>query len=126
MMRSAGSDSLVSKYTKQVQNSKSIKELPKITSDEIEKSDKLNSASDEKVDDSKQLKFIEDEAKVLSIPNDDVVLGELTDEAKLEQVDFREYVIKFWEFYNNLAREPRRKEIDNFIQKFDDNADYSH
>ncbi|MBN8511704.1 MAG: hypothetical protein J0L79_01550 [Rickettsiales bacterium] len=123
---SAGSDSLVSKYTKQVQNSKSIKELPKITSDEIEKSDKLNSASDEKVDDSKQLKFIEDEAKVLSIPNDDVVLGELTDEAKLEQVDFREYVIKFWEFYNNLAREPRRKEIDNFIQKFDDNADYSH
>lgn len=118
-------DSLVSKYTKQVQNSKSIKELPKITSDEIEKSDKSNSAPDEKVDDGKQLKFIEDEAKVLSIANDDVVLGELTDEAKLEQVDFREYVIKFWEFYNNLAREPKRKEIDNFIQKFDDNTDYS-
>lgn len=115
-------DSLVSKYTKQVQNSKSIKELPKITSDEIEKSD---SSSEEKVDDGKQLKFIEDEAKVLSIPNDDVVLGELTNEAKLEQVDFREYVIKFWEFYNTLAREPKRKEIDNFIQKFDDNTEYS-
>lgn len=123
---SAGSDSLVSKYTKQVQNSKSIKELPKITSDEIEKSDKSNSASDEKIDDGKQLKFIEDEAKVLSIPNDDVVLGELTNEAKLEQVDFREYAIKFWEFYNTLAREPKRKEIDNFIQKFDDNAEYNH
>ncbi len=115
------SDSLVGKYTKQVQNSKSIQELPKITSDEIEKSD---SSSNEKVDDGKQLKFIEDEAKVLSIPNDDVVLGELTNEAKLEQVDFREYVIKFWEFYNVIAREPKRKEIDNFIQKFDDNAEY--
>ncbi len=123
---SAKGDSLVSKYTKQVQNSKSIKELPKITSDEIEKSDKSNGAPDEKADNGKQVKFIEDEAKVLSIPNDDIVLGELTNEAKLEQVDFREYVIKFWEFYNTLAREPKRKEIDNFIQRFDDNAEYNH
>ena len=60
------------------------------------------------------------EAQVLILPNDDIVLGVLVDEAKLEQMDFRSYIDKFWENYNKLKREPRRLEIERFVENYDE------
>ena len=66
-------------------------------------------------------KFVIDEAKVLLLPNDDVVLGELTETASYEQMDFFAY-IKLYEAqlaYENSSE--RRSVIDNFLKNYDAN-----
>lgn len=66
-------------------------------------------------------KFVIDEAKVLLLPNDDVVQGELTDSASYEQMDFLKYS-KLFESQLNLANNYSKREvIDNFLRNYDTN-----
>jgi|GEM_PF-5888777 len=66
-------------------------------------------------------KFVIDEAKVLLLPNDDVVQGELTDSASYEQMDFLSYS-KLFESQLNLANNYSKREvIDNFLKNYDAN-----
>ena len=53
-----------------------------------------------------QLQFVNNEAQVLILPNDDVVLGELTESARINDMDLYLYIKKFWENYNRIKREP--------------------
>lgn len=68
-----------------------------------------------------QAKFVDNEAQVLILPNDDIVLGSLTEEARLENMDLRSYLTVFWKNYNKIKREPKRMEIDRFIDEYDEN-----
>lgn len=66
-------------------------------------------------------KFVIDEAKVLLLPNDDVVEGELTDSAAQEQMDFLNYS-KLYELQLDFANKYGKREvIDNFLKNYDIN-----
>ncbi len=115
----------ISKYKKSLET-KSSKPVvvPKLSESELSLENKSKQvdlkASDLEAFDTNQLKFVNNESQVLILPNDDIVLGILVDEAKLDQMDFRLYVDKFWENYNRLKREPKRLEIEKFIYNYDE------
>ena len=71
--------------------------------------------------DSKQLQFVNNEAQVLILPNDDVVLGEVTKQARINNMDLHAYIKKFWKNYGVLKREPKRQELEQFIENYDEN-----
>ena len=118
-------EAAISKYKKEFEAKASKPAVvPKISESELSLENKSKQvdlkASDLEEFDAKQLKFVNNEAQVLILPNDDIVLGILVDEAKLEQMDFRSYIDKFWENYNKLKREPRRLEIERFVENYDE------
>ena len=118
-------EAAISKYKKEFEAKTSKPAVvPKISESELSLENKSKQvdlkASDLEEFDAKQLKFVNNEAQVLILPNDDIVLGVLVDEAKLEQMDFRSYIDKFWENYNKLKREPRRLEIERFVENYDE------
>ena len=118
-------EAAISKYKKEFEAKTSKPAIvPKISESELSLENKSKQvdlkASDLEEFDAKQLKFVNNEAQVLILPNDDIVLGVLVDEAKLEQMDFRSYIDKFWENYNKLKREPRRLEIERFVENYDE------
>ena len=118
-------EAAISKYKKEFEAKTSKPAVvPKISESELSLENKSKQvdlkASDLEEFDAKQLKFVNNEAQVLILPNDDIVLGILVDEAKLEQMDFRSYIDKFWENYNKLKREPRRLEIERFVENYDE------
>jgi hypothetical protein len=100
----------------EVKNNSKLAEVPKISESELSRKDKSNAGIEE--DDPKQLTFVSNEAQVLILPNDDIVLGVLTEEAELDQTDFRSYITKFWDNYNRLKREPKHLEIERFIDNY--------
>ncbi|MFY9589398.1 hypothetical protein [Rickettsia endosymbiont of Halotydeus destructor] len=65
-------------------------------------------------------KFAKDETQMLLLPNDDIVLGKLTDQAKLEQMDMYSYIKLAQKKEEWLANATRREAVNNFI-KYDDN-----
>ncbi|MCP5378377.1 MAG: ankyrin repeat domain-containing protein [Rickettsiaceae bacterium] len=68
-----------------------------------------------------QMKFVNDEAQVLILPNDEVVLGEVTKESQLELMDLNSYLKIFWDNYNSIKNEPARQAINSFIENYDSN-----
>ena len=90
------------------------KELPKILVKDLTQ----NSAQDL---DQAQIKFANDESQVLLLPNDEVVLGEVTTESQLSLIDLSSYVQIFWDNYNNIKDEPARQLINNFVNNYDSN-----
>ena len=68
-----------------------------------------------------QTKFVNDEAQVLILPNDEVVLGEVTKESQLDLMDLNSYLKIFWNNYNSIKNEPTRQAINNFIENYDAN-----
>ena len=107
----------VSKYRKQLQERlNQTQDLPQIPKEEVNKNTAATANADS---DLKQLKFINDEAQVLTLPNDDLVLGELTEEALLDLVNFSTYVTLFWHNYYIIKNEPARQAIDDFIKDYD-------
>ena len=65
------------------------------------------------------IKFIKDETQVLLLPNDDVVLGVLTEEARLEQMDMYAFFKVFKQLFDKENRTRQRQLIDNFINSYD-------
>jgi hypothetical protein len=68
---------------------------------------------------SEDLKFISDEAKVLMLPNDDVVLGKMTVDAKIEQMDFNNYVGLYRKIVSSLDSLDKLQEINKFLATYD-------
>ena len=68
-----------------------------------------------------QTMFVNDEAQVLILPNDEVVLGEVTRESQLDLMDLNSYLKIFWNNYNSIKNEPARQAINNFIENYDAN-----
>jgi len=113
----------VSKFTKTFESRKSNQiELPKITEEDFIANDDGEAIKQESIElDSKQLQFVNNEAQVLILPNDDVVLGRLTKQARINDMDLHEYKKRFWKNYDMLKREPKREEIEQFIENYDEN-----
>jgi len=114
----------ISKYQKELQSRQGTPAVEAIAPEELV----ANTNSIEKFTavtaaglDNTQLEFVNNEAQVLILPNDEVVLGEVTQEAKLNFMDFRSYVKIFWQKYERIKREPKRMEIEQFIENYDEN-----
>jgi len=97
-------------------------ELPKITDEDFIAHDDGEVVQHESIElDPKQLQFMNNEAQVLILPNDDVVLGDITTEARINDMDLHTYIKMFWKNYDVLKREPKREEIEQFIENYDEN-----
>ncbi|PCJ29815.1 MAG: hypothetical protein COA94_00200 [Rickettsiales bacterium] len=111
-------ETATSKYEAELELRQSAKsELPHISPEELSLAQDAQEAKPDPV----QLKFIANEAQLLVLPNDDIVLGELTEDAKLDLIDLRLYVDLFWEEYRKSKNEEKRAEIDNFVDNYDAN-----
>jgi hypothetical protein len=112
------------KYTKEIETrkntSQNIPKLVKESSSQANSSDKNQTVNKEVKMEPAQLEFISNEAQVLIQPNDDVVLGNLTEEAKIKQMDFRSYLVLFQNNYNRLSREPERDVIIRYIENYNE------
>jgi len=64
-------------------------------------------------------KFTQDEIQMLFLPNDDIVLGKLTNKAKLEQMDMYSFVLIFQQIFDTESREKQRRIVNNFIDYYD-------
>jgi hypothetical protein len=56
---------------------------------------------------------------MLFLPNDDIVLGKLTNKAKLEQMDMYSFVLIFQQIFDTESREKQRRIVNNFIDYYD-------
>ncbi|ACP53232.1 Ankyrin repeat protein [Rickettsia africae ESF-5] len=61
-------------------------------------------------------KFVKDEAQMLLLPDDDIVLGKLTEQATLEQMDMYAYIELFQKKAEWIASAERRKVVESFIK----------
>lgn len=115
-------ESRIEKFTKNFANKKSGNiELPKITEQDYKTNEKGEIKKESAEMDSTQLQFVNNETQVLILPNDDVVLGKLTEHAKIHEMDLYSYIKLFWENYERLKREPQREVIERFIEEYDEN-----
>ncbi|XVN42728.1 MAG: ankyrin repeat domain-containing protein [Candidatus Rickettsia vulgarisii] len=65
--------------------------------------------------------FINNETQMLLLPNDDIVLGELTDDARIEQMEMYKFVNIFKQIYDRDKRKGQKQQIDNFIKNYSSN-----
>lgn len=63
-------------------------------------------------------KFIQDEIQMLLYQNDDLVLGVLTEEARIEQMDIHSFIKLCKQLYDRQKRAVPRKKINNFIANY--------
>ena len=89
------------------------KQLPKISKNDLIQADLK--------EDPIQIKFANDEAQVLLLPNDEVVFGEVTKESQINLMDLSSYLNIFWDNYNNIKDESARQLINNFVDNYDSN-----
>ncbi|GAA5252910.1 ankyrin repeat domain-containing protein [Candidatus Rickettsia kedanie] len=61
-------------------------------------------------------KFVKDETQMLFLPDDDIVLGKLTEQATLEQMDMYAYIELFQKKAEWIASAKRRKVVESFIK----------
>ncbi|MCC8468005.1 MAG: hypothetical protein LN589_04995 [Rickettsia endosymbiont of Eriopis connexa] len=61
-------------------------------------------------------KFVKDETQMLLLPDDDIVLGKLTEQATLEQMDMYAYIELFQKKEEWIASAERRKVVESFIR----------
>ncbi|HJD54271.1 MAG TPA: ankyrin repeat domain-containing protein [Rickettsia endosymbiont of Proechinophthirus fluctus] len=61
-------------------------------------------------------KFVKDETQMLFLPDDDIVLGKLTEQATLEQMDMYAYIELFQKKAEWIASAERRKVVESFIK----------
>ncbi|HJK86542.1 MAG TPA: hypothetical protein QKA08_02070 [Candidatus Megaira endosymbiont of Nemacystus decipiens] len=87
--------------------------------------DKIKQDRMEEKDIRKLQKFISDEIQVLLLPNDDVVLGEVTRKARLAQMSFADYIRVFWQKYDKLVRQEETRAIKDFIDSYDETFNQS-
>lgn len=95
--------------------------LPKLSNKQLKRSNAEDDSILSQEIGNKQLRFVNNEAQVLKLPNDDIVLGKLTEEAKIEAMDFNSYIKFFWKNYERIKEEEPRKSIEQFVKNYDDN-----
>ncbi|AFB25937.1 MULTISPECIES: ankyrin repeat domain-containing protein [spotted fever group] len=66
-------------------------------------------------------KFVKDETQMLLLPDDDIVLGKLTEQETLEQMDMYAYIELFQKKAEWIASAERRKVVESFI-KYDNDT----
>ncbi|RTK92184.1 MAG: hypothetical protein EKK61_05830 [Rickettsiales bacterium] len=71
--------------------------------------------------DPEQIEFIKNEAQVLTLPDDEIVLGSVTKDAQYELMDIRTYIDVFWNEYYKLVRESKAQELKKYIKNYNEN-----
>lgn len=61
-------------------------------------------------------KFVKDESQMLLLPNDDIVLGKLTEQATLDQMDIYSYIKLFQKKEEWIANADRRKAVESLVK----------
>ncbi|MCC8377513.1 MAG: ankyrin repeat domain-containing protein [Rickettsia endosymbiont of Graphium doson] len=61
-------------------------------------------------------KFAKDESQMLLLPNDDIVLGKLTEQATLDQMDVYSYIKLFQKKEEWIANADRRKAVESLVK----------
>ncbi|WP_419235365.1 ankyrin repeat domain-containing protein [Rickettsia endosymbiont of Nabis limbatus] len=61
-------------------------------------------------------KFAKDESQMLLLPNDDIVLGKLTEQATLDQMDIYSYIKLFQKKEEWIANADRRKAVESLVK----------
>lgn len=77
-----------------------------------------NSTSKALEPDKDKKKFVRNEAQILILPNDDVVLGVLQNNVHLENINFSEYEKLFWRNYYKHVDLPKTIAINKFIDDY--------
>lgn len=72
-----------------------------------------------KQEDPEQQQFMINEGKLLLLPNDDIVLGDLMPEARLEQIDFIGYVQDYKKAARRMYETTEARSIKSFITNYD-------
>ena len=82
---------------------------------------KANDDSDDQNNTPEQVKFVDDEAKVLLLPNDDIVLGVLSAQAVSDQMDISTYIHILEQYAAEANQLDRKMVVENFLANYDDN-----
>jgi hypothetical protein len=91
----------------------------------LSKNEVLNNQDNSKIiNDSKVLspgltQFIQDETQMLLLPNDDMILGVLTEGAIIDQMDLYSFINMFKKIYDSNIRKKQRIIINDFIDNYD-------
>lgn len=96
-------------------------ELPRLSEKQLKKTNTEDDSRLSQELDNRQLRFVNNETQVLKLPNDDIVLGKLTEEARIEAMDFRSYVNLFWKNYEQIKDEGARESVESFLETYDEN-----
>lgn len=126
-----GNKSIIDKYKTQLDIRKSTpQQIEQIADGELViDNSQIEKFTDETAADvdSDTLQFVNNEAQVLLLPDDDVVEGQLTEEAKLNMMDLRSYVQLFWSKYDKAKRAYVSYKLDKFIDEYESErrVDYS-
>lgn len=98
-----------------------VKELPPVNTEQQEpaKQKKKSGVTDIKThQDKMQQNFVSNEAQILILPNDDIVLGQLQQNIAIENMNFSEYEKLFWKNYYKYIDAPKAAAIDRFIDDY--------
>ncbi len=71
-------------------------------------------------------KFIDDEMTVLTLPDDDIVLGGLTQDARISEMTGRDYIKVFWSEYDKRAERESRLDLDLFVATIENHSPESY
>ncbi|WP_218459996.1 ankyrin repeat domain-containing protein [Rickettsia sp. TH2014] len=102
---------------KQVNNNQTTnnqEKSPPVSSSNVtiqKQDDKVNNETSEST-----TKFVKDETQMLLLPDDDIVLGKLTEQATLEQMDMYAYIELFQKKEEWIASAERKKVVESFIK----------
>ncbi|ABV73207.1 threonyl-tRNA synthetase [Rickettsia canadensis str. McKiel] len=101
----------------QVKNSQTTnnqeKSLP-VSSPNVMMQEQYNNINNETLESA--TKFVKDETQMLLLPDDDIVLGKLTEQATLEQMDMYAYIRLFQKKEEWIVNAERRKVVESFIK----------
>lgn len=118
-----GSKSIIDKYKTQLDIRKSTpQQIEQIAEGELViDNSQIEKFTDETAADidSETLQFVNNEAQVLLLPDDDVIEGKLTQEAKLNMMDLRSYIQLFWSKYEKAKRAYDSYKLDKFIDDYE-------
>lgn len=62
--------------------------------------------------------FINNETSLLFLPNDEVILGELSQQAKLKQLSYNDHKNKFWQVFNKIEDMQKLTEMNRYTAEF--------
>lgn len=109
-------DSKILQYKTEFKSNKDkLKNITQISGKELMKNKKSLENNPEHIE------FIKNEAQVLTLPDDEIVLGGITKDAEYELMDIRRYIDIFWNEYYKLAREPKTQELKQYIKNYNKN-----
>lgn len=94
---------------------------PPVEAQFMNKPSELNDLANNLGTSPEQAKFINDESKMLLLPDDDIVLGRIAEDAIIEEMNFEDYLRLFAKSEQWYHDANRRESINHFVSNYDKN-----